>query len=97
MEGMGTGNQTKPLTAQTQFPIPKMMLVYATSEQASSVAPVLMELNDTQSIQQWDHRSFLIRWGANSGRSVHFLAEEFAAELLEQFVCFHTGCFRQMD
>ena len=95
MDGMGTGNQAKPLTAQTQFPIPKMMLVYATSEQASSVAPVLMELNDTQSIQQWDHRSFLIRRGLNSGRRVHFLAEEFTAELLEQLVCFHGSLVTQ--
>ena len=40
----------------------------------ASVPPVFMELNDTQTIQQGDHRSFMILWELNSG-SRPFLAE----------------------
>jgi len=58
------------------------------SPSPGSIAPVRMELNDAQSVQPC--RRFLIQWDLVNGRRACFLAEEFIAELLEQFVCLHV-------
>ena len=90
------------MTAQTQFPIPKMMLFYATSEQASSVAPVLMESNHAQTVEdrEGDLRGLYFRCWVDRGcyrpisRVVPLLAEELTAELFDQCACFHNHAAR---
>lgn len=53
-----------------------------------------MELNNAQAVQQSDRRRFFIQRDLDS-RRVHFLAEQFVAELLNQFDCFHGVLVRQ--
>ena len=61
-----------------------------------SIPPVFMELDDVQPIVNPGnlHRLFL-RYQVTSSRGDRFLAEQFMAEFLEQFVGFHGWSIRQ--